>query len=123
MVARGLSPIIECVEQAEDWAEAETRWITKLRAAGTHLVNGNEGGHTMHQARERAGAHPALKRAYRNLESNARYFSRTGDSIRHYKMVLIKELLLRTAKACRRAGTHHLDRLEAALSASALGSH
>lgn len=122
LVARDQAPTIEAVETTEDWAEAETRWIATLRAQGVNLVNGNAGGHTMHQARERSETYPALKRSYRRLEVEARYFAKVGDQAHEAAMLETKALLQNTAALCRKQGTQQLRALDDALSRSSLGA-
>lgn len=72
LIDRGALPTLEVVEWAPDWDEAERRWVEKLKAEGCDLVNGNDGGLTMHQVRKSSERYPAIKRMYRVLERNRR---------------------------------------------------
>lgn len=81
VVDSGSKPVMEIVEETSDWDEAERRWVAKCRAQGCVLVNGNDGGRTMHQARSKSESHPNIKRCYRVMESNIRSLSNTGRNV------------------------------------------
>jgi predicted GIY-YIG superfamily endonuclease len=114
LIESGQKPTMEVVELAEDWSEAERRWIAKLQAEGCRLVNGNEGGKTMHQARCRSESYPAIKRGYRVLESAMRGKHITVQTIEKLKFAY--HLFSQAVAKNRRAGT--LADLERRVSAS-----
>lgn len=113
MVANGLSPAMEVVEWAEDWDEAERRWIAKYRNDGCQLTNGNDGGKTMHQAHACSETYPNIKRAYRILESSIRSLSRLGRPTEHLSLKL-EQFRTNIAKA---RTTGRLSEIDAALGA------
>lgn len=74
----GLKPEMVLLERADDWDEAERRWIRNLRAIGCHLVNGNDGGKTLDHAKRAkasgkwAGRHTPMQRILLRLRLDER---------------------------------------------------
>lgn len=80
VIERGFTPVMRILEWVEDWSEGEMRWIAYFRLSGAPLVNGNDGGLCMKQARIPA-RFPTIKRTYRVLEANLRSKYATARSI------------------------------------------
>lgn len=95
------------LEWTTDWAEAECRWISQFKAQGCHLVNGNAGGVTMHQARIPA-KYPAIKRAYRILEGAARVARRMGDDAALFRSAARIAAFKEAVQRLRQQGRLHL---------------
>ena len=80
----GFLPQLQVLEQAQDWTEAEPRWIAAMRAAGqplTNLADGGVGNGHMQRAPKSVastGAQTTLHRAQIELHSIINYLRRVN---------------------------------------------
>lgn len=114
-------PVLEVIEtDVEDWKSAERRWVSHYRSAGCNLVNGNDGGECMKQARAKVGRWPCYERAMRRMGQDIRYFRDRQNDRLVEKVTFAQGRLRAAAKRLKAEG--RMQELEDRLSQSVFAS-